>query len=94
MVSCKNDFLCTLFFVIRILSFEDHSHDYTIYLKIMRKEGVIRPCKYVRPYPGPEVFLQILLREGKSEQRRGEERGKNLVSLSPRHFAARSLFYK
>jgi len=88
MASCKNDFLCTQFFVIRILSFVNHRHNYTIYLKITRKEGMIKPCKTVRLYP--EVFLQIFLREGKSEQQRGEKREKNLVSLSALQLARSS----
>ena len=83
MVSCKNDFLCILFFVITILSFEDHSHDYTIYLKTTRKERMIKPCKYVRPYPGPRSFSSNFPSWRKEQAaKRGGEREKPRFSFS------------
>ena len=66
-----------MFFVIRILLFEDHSHDYTIYLKIMRKEGIIKPCNYLRTYPGPRGFpSNFSSRRKERAAKRGGEREK------------------
>ena len=84
MASCKNDFLCNLFFVIRILSFVNHRHNYTIYLKIMREEGMIKPCNYLRTYPGPRVFSSNFpSRRKERAAKRGGEREKPCFSFSP-----------
>ena len=83
MASCKNDFLCILFFVIRILSFVNHRHNYTIYLKIMREEEMIKPCKYLRTYPGPRGFSSNFASRRKEQAvKRGGEREKPCFSFS------------
>ena len=70
------------FFVIRILPFEDHTPDYTIYLKIMRKEGIIKPCKYLRTYPGPRGFSWNFSKRKKEwAAKSGGEREKLCFSL-------------